>query len=705
MRPLLPRLPLATWLTLAVLATVLAAVASTLTLVEVVARPHAEHAAASALRQIARDMRDGLDRGMSQHVQNVQMLATLPQFAHLDRPDEVRRALDRFQGTVPAFAWLGVARPDGHVLAGTGGLLDGADVTQRPWFKGAREGLFLGDVHPAVLLSRLLPAQAEPWRFVDVAVPLKSAEGGPPHILAAHLSWGWARQMRDDLMDPMLAQHGADVWVVDKDGVVVLGPHGTEGTRLPRERYIAHAASSSMLPAGAALVPGVHAEDVGGQAWYVATEPSIGHGAFSGLGWTVLVRQPEGVAMADFDALRRQLLLAGGVLALVFLGVSIAVGRRLAAPLNRLAGALAGEPTAASIPREGAYREAALLADALASLLARQDSHAHELEAVNASLETRIAERTADLQRSHAQLADAEARLREIADNLPVLIGYIDRDLRLQFANETFRDWFGVDPATAVGRPLLDVLRHEGDEIRRNALARAFAGEPVRFETTVEGDGVARHLDTQYLPHLDAHGQVQGVYKLSADISAMKAVERQLRQLARVDTLTQLPNRREFEDRLPQAQARARRLGTGLALLFLDVDHFKKINDSHGHAVGDAVLRTFAERLRHCVRTTDTVARLAGDEFVIVLEGLNVAEEARIVASKIDAEVRREMQVDGCVLQVSTSIGIAFDALGRLQPDELLSRADDALYAAKEAGRATWRMVDVGEAGAVAAVA
>ena len=169
-----------------------------------------------------------------------------------------------------------------------------------------------------------------------------------------------------------------------------------------------------------------------------------------------------------------------------------------------------------------------------------------------------------------------------------------------------------------------------------------------------------------------------------------KAAERRLHELARVDTLTGLPNRRHFLEKLDEAMARSPRAQRPMALMYLDIDHFKSINDSRGHGVGDAVLQQFADRLRAAVRVTDTVARLAGDEFVIIIEGLNVREEASLVAGKIVASMGTPMAVDGGEVAVTTSIGVAVLGPEMRSADELLAQADAALYAAKRAGRNTF---------------
>ena len=192
------------------------------------------------------------------------------------------------------------------------------------------------------------------------------------------------------------------------------------------------------------------------------------------------------------------------------------------------------------------------------------------------------------------------------------------------------------------------------------------------------------------MPDVGADGSTHGIFSLSLDITALKQVERRLIELARVDTLTALPNRLAFNEYLPNAIARARRTGSAIALMFLDIDHFKSINDTLGHAAGDEVLSEYARRLLACVRSTDTVARLAGDEFVIVLENLSTQEAAAAVARKIVGRIHAPaFQIDGRLLEVTTSIGIAFHEAtdSSVAAEELLARADAALYSAKAAGR------------------
>jgi diguanylate cyclase (GGDEF)-like protein/PAS domain S-box-containing protein len=193
----------------------------------------------------------------------------------------------------------------------------------------------------------------------------------------------------------------------------------------------------------------------------------------------------------------------------------------------------------------------------------------------------------------------------------------------------------------------------------------------------------------------DAAGRVTHHVAAFNDITALKRTEERLRHLAHHDALTGLPNRILFQDRLEQAQAQARRNKSLVALLFLDLDRFKLINDTLGHAHGDALLKAAAERLRGCVREVDTVARLGGDEFAIVLGDLVSREDAAVVAGKALAAMARPFRLNEQELFVTTSIGIAlYGEEGEDRQAEeagLMERADIAMYFAKRAGRNSYQ--------------
>jgi diguanylate cyclase (GGDEF)-like protein/PAS domain S-box-containing protein len=298
-----------------------------------------------------------------------------------------------------------------------------------------------------------------------------------------------------------------------------------------------------------------------------------------------------------------------------------------------------------------------------------------------------VTDRT-EQQRAGERIEASERQLRTVTDNMPSLITYVDAEEKLRFMNATFRDWLGVDTTAAIGRPLAEVVGAENYAARQDYLRTALAGRRAEFELVSRTLAGPRNLQTVYIPDVRDDGVVRGIFTLSTDVTALKDVERELQRLARIDTLSGLSNRRQFDELLEQALARRRRTRRPLALIFLDVDRFKAINDTYGHGAGDAVLKEFATRLLASLRETDVAARLAGDEFVVILDGLGTRDEAVAVATKLQQSIRAPMRVGEQALAVTASMGLAYlDGSIDIDAKALMVRADRALYRAKDGGR------------------
>jgi diguanylate cyclase (GGDEF)-like protein/PAS domain S-box-containing protein len=229
-----------------------------------------------------------------------------------------------------------------------------------------------------------------------------------------------------------------------------------------------------------------------------------------------------------------------------------------------------------------------------------------------------------------------------------------------------------------------------------------YAGEidAVRVEKRyLRKDGAVIWVAFTMVVERDAAGKPQYEIAFFDDITARKQVEAALReseerfrQLAHYDTLTNLPNRALFYDRLKQTLALAKRNSWTVGVMLIDLDHFKSVNDSRGHAVGDKLLRQVAERLAKSVRASDTVARLGGDEFAAVLSDLSAPEDAAVVAHKIIAAFQAPFQVEGHSLLATLSIGAALYPDDSTDQDTLMDNADAAMYRSKDAGRNCFRL-------------
>jgi diguanylate cyclase (GGDEF)-like protein/PAS domain S-box-containing protein len=308
-----------------------------------------------------------------------------------------------------------------------------------------------------------------------------------------------------------------------------------------------------------------------------------------------------------------------------------------------------------------------------------------------------LARRLHELSAQHAAVVLEVERLREvamaasIADTLPVRISHFDRDERVLYANAYCGLVYGCDPSELLGKSIREVRGDKTYADIKPYIERVLKGEPVRYEHALDAPGSIKYFQQDYIPQFAPDGAVKGFFSISFEITDRRLNEERLHHQSRHDVLTGLWNRREFEERLPQAIARSQRSGRGMALAFIDIDHFKSINDRHGHPAGDQVLRVFADRIRQVMRSTDTVARLAGDEFIVIIEGLHHPDEAQAVAKKIIASMSEPMALGSASATVSASIGLAHCFGEPCMPEALLASADKALYEAKAAGRNTVR--------------
>ncbi len=294
--------------------------------------------------------------------------------------------------------------------------------------------------------------------------------------------------------------------------------------------------------------------------------------------------------------------------------------------------------------------------------------------------------------RSEIAQRDSEERLRTITDNVPVLISYVDRELRYQFANAMYKDWLGVASDDMIGKTIVEVFGGDYYAARAPSIAQALGGHMSSVEVTVHRKGHERILNTTYMPHL-RDGRIAGVYVLATDATAARSHERKLLALANADPLTNLPNRRMYEFHLIKALALARRQQTRIALLYLDLDDFKRINDTWGHAAGDAVLVEFGRRVAATLRESDMLARLAGDEFTVVLEAVDSTASCEMVARKIHEALRPPFLYRGEALNIAASIGVALGD-GAVSQASLAGVADEALYAAKRAGKGRFAVLE-----------
>ncbi|XLZ71850.1 ATP-binding protein [Massilia sp. SR12] len=470
----------------------------------------------SALAELAQQTSDKLDRDMFERYREVQLLAQRPDMGSAASAAARRATLEQHQRSYPHYAWIGLTEGDGKVVAATQGMLEGANVGARPWHRNALAGVHVGDVHEAVLLAKLLPAQGpEPLRFVDLAFPLTDGSG----VLGAHLSWQWARELERSVLAPASARRQVEAIIIDREGKVLLGPANLLGKILPptgrtpgassadaKPGASPAASSAAAAPAGtpttgdgsgaasavrppAAPVAGdAHAANSALPAGYVVERwpdggdyltgyaSTRGHGAYPGLGWTVLVRQSVDTAWAPVRAMQHRAWGLGLLMAVLFSLCAYPLARRIARPLRELAAAADSirHGEAATLPQLAPYGEIQALSRTLNALVA--------------NLEGRVSART-------TQLRDAMQRIAAIIDSAQDAFIAIDPDGHITDWNPAAGRMFGWSREEAIGKSYIELLVPQRfQEQQQDALAAARGSDSAAFghrlqRTLIRRDG------------------------------------------------------------------------------------------------------------------------------------------------------------------------------------------------------------------------
>jgi diguanylate cyclase (GGDEF)-like protein/PAS domain S-box-containing protein len=296
-----------------------------------------------------------------------------------------------------------------------------------------------------------------------------------------------------------------------------------------------------------------------------------------------------------------------------------------------------------------------------------------------------------ELKRTHDALGRALEEIASHMENTPLAVVEFDADLRVKRWSSQAADIFGWRFDEVRGRlPTdFDLVHPDSLDMVRSLTQELASGRVRRNRMLVRNqtrDGRAIWCEWWSSGFLDEDGRLASILALAQDVTARVDAEEQLQQAAVHDALTGLPNRNSLAARLEHAILRVNRSGDRLALLFIDLDRFKKVNDTLGHAAGDEVLRQAAARIRACVREVDTVARLGGDEFVVLLESDVRPDTPGIIGERIRAGFTSPFEYRGAEVKVGASVGVSLYPDHARDPAALLESADEAMYRVKHSG-------------------
>jgi diguanylate cyclase (GGDEF)-like protein/PAS domain S-box-containing protein len=318
-----------------------------------------------------------------------------------------------------------------------------------------------------------------------------------------------------------------------------------------------------------------------------------------------------------------------------------------------------------------------------------------QLDRLNRELERQVAERTADLREREQDLQEQNHRFDAAINNMSQGLLLFDPNDRLVICNRRYIEMYGLAPdRVRPGLTVRELLQLRVDN-------GTFAGSIEQYIDDLRAILAEQRTTSRVVELADGrtmavvrHPMPDGCWVTThEDITERRRAEKQIAHMARHDALTDLPNRVLLRERLAQALARVPR-GERLAVLYIDLDHFKTVNDTLGHPVGDDLLKAVARRLLDCVRDTDTVARVGGDEFAIIQVAIEAPNDAAILARRLCDAIRSPYEINGHAVIADTSVGIALAPDDGVEPNDLLRNADMALYRAKADGRGIYRFFE-----------
>lgn len=352
------------------------------------------HTAGETLSVSTRASAELLATNLSEREREIELLRQALEYEDEIANFEARIMLERVQDLKAGYAWIGLTDAFGNIMQATDGMLIGQNARERPWFKGALQGLFVGDLHLAVMLAKLLPElqDNQPLRFIDIAVPIENDAGDVAGILAAHLHWTWVTDVVKSIQQDDSLLQDTELMIINASGAILYPEQHTGPTGLPANLNSSSTYANLLWPDG---------------RHYLTSVASVGASTSIDLGWRVVMRQPIETSTEAIKDLQMQLLWLGAMTFLVIMLIAYRISIRLTRPIEdlvKVARTIEQDPKQAQFPREAGSPELTTLARALESMTRSMLSRERDLADLNASLENQVESRTVALKQANQQL-------------------------------------------------------------------------------------------------------------------------------------------------------------------------------------------------------------------------------------------------------------------------------------------------------------
>jgi diguanylate cyclase (GGDEF)-like protein/PAS domain S-box-containing protein len=631
-------------------------------------RTQIEQDQSTLLEQAALTMMSRLDQDMSTRGGEIKFLTQRETLKDATVSVAKKQAiLDSIRASYPYYAWIGITDREGNIVVGTDGVLVGKNVAKRDWFLLGSQGLHFGDAHDAFLLAKLMPKPKWddlPLRLVDVSAPMYDDNGKLMGVVCGHLSLDWAFEARNRILD-QLAKQQLDLVVLNKDGKVLMGTPALPSLAVDLSSLISFKQSqltqmSTQIETWSDGLP------------YLTTAvKERGFADYPGMDWTVVARKAEATAFARAEQLSwiiAGLTGAGGILFILLVSGMISRQLRPLEQISEAAEHIRQNDLSVALPRPEGKSELSVLAANLSDLVTRLQENNSELL---------LASRVFEDSTQGIIITDAQQNVVRVNAAFSTITGYDSEDI------------MGQNPKMlSSGRQDEVFYKH-----LKNSLNQEGSWQGEIWNRKKSGEVYPEWLMIHALT--TPEGEVTHYIGIFDDITEKKQNEERLIHLANYDVLTDLPNRHLMQLKTRELIAIKEKMGDGLALIFIDLDKFKHINDSLGHTIGDQVLLETAVRFKQEMRSDYFLARWGGDEFVVVLP-TNDHQQIAEVIKRLISSLQRPFMIAQSPHHLSMSAGVALFPSDGQNVEQLLRCADTAMYQAKHEGNNLYRFYEGG---------